>query len=32
MAILKKNEMFKHVDYDAEKVETYLLFQKAFNI
>ena len=31
MALLKKHEMLKHVDYDADKVETYLMFQKAFN-
>ena len=31
MALLKKHEMLKHVDYDADKVETYLLFQKAFS-
>ena len=30
MAELKDKEMFKHVDYDADRIETYLIFQNAF--
>ena len=30
MAELKEKEMFKHVDYDADRIETYLIFQNAF--
>lgn len=26
MVELKEKEMFKHVDYDADRVETYLIF------
>ena len=26
MKELKEKEMFKHVDYDADRVETYLIF------
>lgn len=30
MKKMKEIEMLRHVDYDADKVETYLMFQKAF--